>query len=103
MHIGNRLVELRKQQHLSTNKLANLAGISQSYLRDIELGTKNPTVEILSLLCDALHISLATFFAPPDSAISPALLTAIHRLTPREQEALAVFLHTMHTSESNED
>lgn len=48
MDIGERIIFLRTAKQYSVNKLANLAGISQSYLRDIELGNKNPTVEILS-------------------------------------------------------
>lgn len=38
----------------SVNKLANMAGVSQSYLRDIELGAKNPTISFISLLCEQL-------------------------------------------------
>ena len=62
MNIGKRIYELREQRQLTTNKLANLAGVSQSYLREIELEKKNPTVEVLSYICDALHISLREFF-----------------------------------------
>ena len=51
MEVGKRIVELRERKNISTNKLANLAGISQSYLRDIEMGKKNPTVEMLSYIC----------------------------------------------------
>ncbi|HBI60973.1 MAG TPA: hypothetical protein DDY31_07150, partial [Lachnospiraceae bacterium] len=49
-------------KNYSVNKLANLAGISQSYLRDIKLGNKNPTVELLSWICEALELSLKDFF-----------------------------------------
>lgn len=34
--IGNRITYFRKLKGISVNKLANLAGISQSYLRNIE-------------------------------------------------------------------
>ena len=54
MNVGERIKELREKRGLTVNKLANLAGISQSYLRDVELGNKNPTVETLSYFCDAL-------------------------------------------------
>ena len=59
MNIAERIVELRKQKGLTTNKLANLAGISQSHLREIELGLRNPTVETLSYFCEALRSSSA--------------------------------------------
>ena len=51
----------RHRKNYSVNKLATLSGISQSYLRDIELGNKNPTIEILSYICEALNISLREF------------------------------------------
>ena len=62
MDIGKRISFFREAKGYSVNKLATLSGISQSYLRDVELGKKNPTVEILSYLCGALDISLQEFF-----------------------------------------
>ena len=62
MNIGEKITYYRKKKNYSVNKLANLAGISQSYLRDIELGNKNPTIEFLSYICEALNISLKDFF-----------------------------------------
>lgn len=94
MGIGKRIVELREQKNISTNKLANLAGISQSYLRDIETGTKNPTVEILSYICFALDISLQDFFSE-SKTINPFLLSAIELMTDEEQIKLAEFINTI--------
>ena len=62
MDIAARIRFFREQKGYTVNKLANLAGVSQSYLRSIELGDKNPTVETLSTLCWALDISLRDFF-----------------------------------------
>ena len=50
MDVGKHIKHYRTLKGYSVNKLANLSGISQSYLRDIELGNKNPTVEILSYI-----------------------------------------------------
>ena len=61
MEISERIIALREARGFSTNKLANRAGISQSYLREIELGKKKPTVEILSYICEALDVSLSGF------------------------------------------
>ena len=76
MNVGNRIKEFRGQKGLSTNKLANLAGVSQSYLRDVELGKKNPTVETLSYICFALNISLQKFFTVNEEKINSFLLSA---------------------------
>ena len=61
MNVGERIRYFRTLKGYTTNKLANLSGISQSYLRDVELGNKNPTIETLSYVCDALNISLQDF------------------------------------------
>ena len=62
MNVGERIKELREKRGLTVNKLANLAGISQSYLRDVELGNKNPTVETLSYFVMHSEISLKEVF-----------------------------------------
>lgn len=96
MDIGKRITHFRTQKDYSTNKLAYLAGISQSYLRDVELGNKNPTVAFLTLICDALDISLATFFAEEtDSKNADPLLDKINQLTPEQKKALLAFLNTL--------
>ena len=51
MKIGDLIKQFRTEQDLSVNRLAELAGISQSYLRDIELNKKNPTVTTVSSIC----------------------------------------------------
>ncbi|MBQ9899333.1 MAG: helix-turn-helix transcriptional regulator [Ruminococcus sp.] len=93
MNVGMRIKELREMRGITVNKLANLAGLSQSYLREIELGNKNPTVESLSYFCDALGVSLAEFFNDSPTAIVPALATEIARLSEEQQLSLAEFLH----------
>ncbi|MDE6435519.1 MAG: helix-turn-helix domain-containing protein [Lachnospiraceae bacterium] len=97
MDIGERIIFLRTAKQYSVNKLANLAGISQSYLRDIELGNKNPTVEILSYICDALDLSLSDFFNDNklDSIATDPLTEKLYRLTPKQKNALMDFLDSM--------
>ena len=90
MNVGERIVELRISKGLTTNKLANLSGVSQSHLREIELGKRNPTVETLSFFCDALGISLSDFFNENNNDnINPMLLSAIKKLSEEQQMHLA--------------
>ena len=81
----------------TVNKLANMAGISQSYLRAVELGQKNPTVETLSELRWALGLSLRDFF--DDDTLSrlreDALFEQVYKLTPQQRKALTAFLKTL--------
>lgn len=93
MDVGQRIVQLRKKRNITTNKLANMAGISQSYLRDIENGKINPTVEKLEYICEALNISLLEFFENETS--SHDLSLAISKLTEKEKDALLNFLNTI--------
>lgn len=97
MNVGKRIAFFRTSKHYTVNKLATLSGISQSYLRDVELGNKNPTVEILSYICDALEISLHEFFdTEEDTAFhSDPLLAKIYQLTAEQRKSLLGFLDTM--------
>lgn len=94
--VGDRLRFFREQKQISTNKLANLAGISQSYVRDIEMGNKNPTIEVLFQLCKALDISLRDFFDDDNKVLlNDPLSTKIYRLNSVQREALLAFLNTI--------
>lgn len=97
MDVGKRISFFRKQKGMTVNKLANKAGISQSYLRSIELEEKNPTVEFLSYICEALDISLKEFF---DDNVEQELkddpiLQEFYQLTPKQREALRQFIDAM--------
>ena len=97
METGKRITYFRTQKNYSVNKLANLAGISQSYLRDVELGNKNPTIEILSYICGALNISLKDFFDDdlPAQLKNDPLIRKIYKLTPKQKKALEQFIDTI--------
>lgn len=95
MNVGERIKYLREQKNITVNKLANLAGVSQSYLREIELGNKQPTVEYLEYICWALNISLKEFFSENDMTIHPYLASALSNLSNEEQLKLADFLNSI--------
>ena len=88
--VAKRIKYYREQKGLTVNGLANLAGISQSYLRDIELGNKIPTVEYLEYICDALKISLSAFF--DESGEGDKLSQKIGSLSDSQKETLLLFL-----------
>ena len=98
MNVGLRIKALREQKGITVNKLANLAGISQSYLRDVELGNKNPTVETLSYFCDALGVTLRDFFDTDNAAgdkLNVFLKAEIEKLNDTQQFHLADFLKSL--------
>ncbi len=98
MEVGMRIVELRHQRGITTNKLANLCGLSQSFVRSVEIGEKNISVENLTLICDALHVSLKDFFDRPVEGTlftDDELQSQLSRLSERQKRALLEFIKTM--------
>ncbi len=90
--IGEKLRTLRKAAKLTERKLAELAGVSQSAISEIEHGKKSPTLDTLLKLCSALGISIADFFSDqPATPVPPhlrPLLEAARDLTPEQVELL---------------
>ena len=96
-NIGLRIRQLRESKGLTTNRLANICGISQSFLRAVELGEKGISVENLQLICDALKISMSAFFDDTDGAqsLDDELISVVFGLQPRQKRALLNFLKTL--------
>jgi len=105
MEIAALITYYRTERGLSVNKLANMAGISQSYLRDVELGKKVPTITTLSYICDALNISLAEFFTTycQQEAGVDSLMNEIYRLNPKQRKLLEDFLHSLLSDKARDD
>ena len=97
MQVGDRIAALRQEKGITVNKLANMAGVSQSYLRDVELGKKQPTVLYLSYICDALGVRMRDFFSdePEQPNSDFELMDALRRLTPGQKKTLLAFLNSM--------
>lgn len=97
MDIGKRIRNLRKARDLSVKELAEQAYISDSYLRDIENGISNPSLDKLTTTCAALNISLSEFFggvpALPGEIIR--LVENAQQLTDEEIQLLTNFLESM--------
>lgn len=90
--VGPKIRQFRTKKGWSINKLANQAGVSQSYLRNVELSNKNCTVEFLHLICNALDMTLYEFFDDTDTDGSNLLSESINKLNPNQREKLIAFL-----------
>lgn len=97
MTVGERIIYLRKLRGYTTNKLANLSGLSQSFLRDVELNKRGISVESLSVLCDTLKISVKDFFDIPEetTSIDDELFTSIKKLSNEQQQKLLSFIKSL--------
>lgn len=94
--IPARIRELRTAQKVSTNKLSNMAGLSQSYVRKLERGECRPTVDSLELICEALGISFEDFIVYGDASLSQ--LRAIKLIRSMSDEQLDAFCTLMNPS-----
>lgn len=76
VHIGDSIVQLRKEQGLTQKILAQEAEVSVARLRDVEHGCANATIELLDRIAEGLGVSLLALvvFAVPEDE----LLRMIH-------------------------
>lgn len=59
---GTRVKQLRLEQGLSQEKLANIAGIDRTYIAQVENGKRNISIENIKKICDGLDVTLGNFF-----------------------------------------
>lgn len=66
--IRNNIKKLRKVKEITQEELADMAGISRSYMTDIENESrqKHPSVEVLTFIADALGINIMELFREDD-------------------------------------
>jgi transcriptional regulator with XRE-family HTH domain len=94
--LGEFIRAQRELAHMSVRRLADIAGVSNPYLSQIERGLRRPSAEILQQLARALKISVETLyvragFLSDDDADNPSVREAIANdpsLTPEQKQAL---------------
>jgi transcriptional regulator with XRE-family HTH domain len=70
--LAARLGELRREKEMAQEKLAEAAEMHRTYLAGIERALRNPSLENLVKLANALDITLAELFSPGKSNTSAA-------------------------------
>lgn len=90
MDIAKRVKTVRESKGISVYKLAQLSGISSTYLYEVELGKKQPTVEIISRICDALGISLETFFteSKEQAKLPPVTYRLVEKISALSEDSI---------------
>jgi transcriptional regulator with XRE-family HTH domain len=99
--LGAYLREQRENAQLSLRQLAEMAGVSNPYLSQIERGLKRPSAEILQQIAKGLQVSAESLYvragildervADTDPAAVPSVLSAIAAdpvLTDRQRAVL---------------
>ena len=105
MNIGNRLLFLLRERHMTQKALSSAANITPSYINQICLGKKVPTLDTLALICEALGITLGGFFSAGPAHLSDKelqLLESYRLLTNREQEGVLSMLRVLSDAQEAE-
>ncbi len=63
IQFGNRVKELRKEQNMSQEDLADAAGLHRTYIGMIERAEKNITLVNIEKIAKALKIDIKDFFS----------------------------------------
>jgi len=64
--ISKRLKDVRKAKDISVYKLSQLSGVSETHIRDLERGDRNPSFDTLSKIAAPLGISLSDLLNETD-------------------------------------
>lgn len=60
--LGTKIRNIRKNRELTVSALADQAGVSESYISQLESGRIDPSVSLLRKLAVALEVPIAAFF-----------------------------------------
>ncbi len=100
--LGEYIREQRKDAELSLRKLADLTGVSNPYLSQIERGLRKPSAEILQQIAKALEVSAETMYiqaglldADLDAAKPPSTVDVIKadRSLTRDQQRTLIHIY----------
>jgi transcriptional regulator with XRE-family HTH domain len=94
--LGEIIRRQRELSELSMRQFADLAGISNPYLSQIERGLRAPSERVLDSIAAALQVSADTLYeqagvVPGEEPETPAVVEAVRndpRLTGRQRQAL---------------
>ena len=80
--VAKRIKSLREAKNLTQNALANSAGVSPTYIYQLEKGEKSPTIEYLDHICWGLGITLEEFFTTKEKSVEQ-IITYLYELPER--------------------
>jgi transcriptional regulator with XRE-family HTH domain len=90
MQVGKNIRRLRKEQGLDQGELANLVGITQPYLSQLENGERDPSMSLLRKICEELDLSLPELFllSMDEEDVQPDRREAFEELRPHLERFL---------------
>ena len=99
MDIAERLKIIRKSKNISVYRLSQLSGVSETHIRDLERGDRNPSFDTLNRLAQPLGLSLSELFNESDDVAylnkdEKALIECFRHLGKDKADSLLTFLKT---------
>lgn len=82
--VGARLQAFRQNRGMSVRKTALAAGVSASFVSQLERGKCNASVAVLQRLCDVLGLHVSDLFAPTSTGAKPVRMSTREPLVTRE-------------------
>ena len=93
---GRKLNMARKDRGLTSEKLSEICGLNATYLRQIEGGTKIPSLPVFVLLCQKLKVSpsylLSETFESSDMQEMEALFELWQQATPTQLRLISAMV-----------
>lgn len=72
--VGRNFARLRREKGFTQERFAEVSGMTQQYVSDLERGRRNPTVVTLFHLASALGISHVALVTPDDEAVAESTM-----------------------------
>ena len=95
-NLGKRIREARTEKHYTQQQLAEMAGIGQMYLGEIERGTKMPSLKSFIRIIETLGISadyvLRDELSSGEHYIYDEITQKLQGLSPKQRKAAADIL-----------
>jgi transcriptional regulator with XRE-family HTH domain len=107
--LGAFIREQRRSAQLSVRRLAEMTGVSNPYLSQIERGLRKPSAEILQSIANGLRISAETLyvragFLNPEGRVDDleAAIREASELTDRQRQVLLEVYHSFRAGSATE-
>jgi transcriptional regulator with XRE-family HTH domain len=97
LQIGNRIKAVRKERGITQTDLALKAGISRTYLADIEGNRYAPSLKILGVIAEALNLKVSELIEDEEMELSESYIKVMQSakktgIKPERLAALIEFL-----------
>ena len=93
--LGKRINTARKERGWTSERLAETCSINATYLRQIEAGTKIPSLPVFVSLCAALNVYLLVEVLPQQgNQDMDALLELLQTATPKQLNMMASMIRS---------